>query len=415
MINLFGRRRELKKLASSLGVEVSDDFVSRNGALLESCDALLQRGGPIRVLEYGAGETDESDCRSVSLLCARLAHRTGGSWVSIAWGEGLANRANLSSVGAEVPGGTILDGRSSSLTELDGQFDLVVTMPVLALNEPHPLHSMWAFTQLQPLLANRALVVLLRTSAPSQRREEFVADYLRMLGVQPRWQGPSMAWEWSSTGPAIPERVRGRGVFPPVAGVSVTPEGFLRVFDQIFAPLLAERAGTFRQIFQTLMAKPGPYLIIETGTTRPGGDYASNGQSTTLFDLFVSLFGGRVISIDINPSNVEYCRARVSLNTEVIAADSVRTLRALPEVAQANLVYLDSFDFDPQDTHPSAMHHMHELAAIWGRTRPDLLLSIDDCFGPAAGKHVYVSRFLASLGIEPAFLGRQTGWSFEGV
>jgi hypothetical protein len=408
MINLFGRKRELKKLAASLGVDVDDDFVSRNAALLEACDALLERGRPARVLEYGAGETEEADCRAVSLLCARLASKTGGAWTSVVWGEGAANRANLGALSAEA--GTVIDGRSSSLSELPGPFDLVVTMPVLALNEAHPLHSIWAFAQLQPLLAPQAWLVMLRTNAPSQRREEFVADYLRMIGVAPRFQGSSIAWEWPTGTLSIPSRVRGAGQFSPLAGMKADGAAFLRFYDQVFAPLLAERAGTFRQIFQTLLAKPGPYVIIETGTTRPGGDYASNGQSTTLFDVFVSLFGGRVFSIDINPSNVEYCRTKVSVNTEVIAADSVRTLRALPEVGEASLVYLDSYDFDPNDTHPSAMHHMHELTAIWGRTRPDTLLSIDDCFGPSAGKHVYVSRFLATLGIDPVFLGRQTGW-----
>lgn len=208
-----------------------------------------------------------------------------------------------------------------------------------------------------------------------------------------------------------PELYRTVGVLEPLSsGTRVDGASFLRIFDQVFAPLLRQRAGTFRAMFQFLLAKTAPYLLIETGTTRESGDFASNGQSTVLFDLFVNLFGGRLISIDLDPTNVQYCRGRTSAKTTLLCSDSIQALRSLAEVEDADLIYLDSYDFDPSHPHPSSLHHLEELAAIWRRTKPGCLLAIDDCFGATTGKHAYVARFLDERGNKPIFAGYQTGW-----
>jgi hypothetical protein len=306
---------------------------------------------------------------------------------------------------ARSPRAACLDGASETL-QTERAFDLVVNSPVLERNEMHPLHVSWAFTRLKPLVAPNGSIVFLQTQTG---RHEFVADYARLVGLESvRDAGVFTVTMGKLSEIASWQRMRGQ--LPQLTGIQADAKGFLGLYDQLFAPLLADRAGTFRHMLSAVLERPGPYLIVETGTSRPSGDFASNGNSTLVFDTLVSLLGGRVVSIDINPTNAAYCSRLTTARCEVITSDSVKALSALSEVKEASLLYLDSFDFDGNDPHPSSIHHMHELTACWGLVKSGTLLGIDDCFGPNSGKHVYASRFLATLNVQPLFMGRQSAW-----
>lgn len=186
---------------------------------------------------------------------------------------------------------------------------------------------------------------------------------------------------------------------------------FLDAFDRHFAPLLGHRAATFRAIFGYLLSqRQAPYFIVETGMARAADNWQGDGMSTVLWDRFVTMHGGKVASIDISPEAIRLARPLVSPRTQLICNDSVAGLRDLPGIEQAQLIYLDSFDLDTANPHPSALHHLFELAAIFGRLAPGTLLVVDDCVNDEVGKHKYVKAFFERIGVPPLFQGYQTGW-----
>jgi len=186
---------------------------------------------------------------------------------------------------------------------------------------------------------------------------------------------------------------------------------FLPEYDAQYAPLLGVRTATFRQIFAYLQSTfRGPYRIIETGTSRAEGNWAGDGQSTLLWDKFVSLHGGNVYSIDIEPSHMSVVRPQVSPRTQLICSDSAIALANMKGLQDTHLVYLDSYDLDAHNPHPSMLHHIFELAAIYRQLQPGTLVVVDDCLSSAVGKHVYVKQFFDMLHNPPLFTGYQTGW-----
>ena len=63
-------------------------------------------------------------------------------------------------------------------------------------------------------------------------------------------------------------------------------ETFWAWFNSIAAPQLAKREVSFRKIFEYLDQIEGPLTIIETGCMRELGNWAGDGQSTSLWDKY---------------------------------------------------------------------------------------------------------------------------------
>ena len=210
---------------------------------------------------------------------------------------------------------------------------------------------------------------------------------------------------------------------------------FWRFFEEIAAPRLALREDTFRKTFQYLDRCSSPITIVETGCVRLAGNWAGDGQSTILFDKYVTFRGdnSKVHSVDINPANVEACRALVSSNVNVAVADSVSHLNALTreflnQKIKINLLYLDSFDLDATYWFASASHHLKELVSAWRSIDKETLVVVDDCplyaqlvqnkeggFNTngkvlVGGKGRLVAEFAHQIGVEPNFCSYQAGW-----
>lgn len=164
-------------------------------------------------------------------------------------------------------------------------------------------------------------------------------------------------------------------------------------------------------------------LIIETGCSRQEDNFEGDGMSTLIFDEYVNQNGGTFCSVDINPKNIEFARSKISGNANLVCADSVGFLWNLnKELASANqyidLLYLDSYDFQFENTHPSSFHHTKELLAIIPRLRPGSMIAIDDNFvdsrtGERIGKGDYVAQFFDNVGIKKIYDGYQYVWMFE--
>jgi predicted O-methyltransferase YrrM len=117
-----------------------------------------------------------------------------------------------------------------------------------------------------------------------------------------------------------------------------------------------------------------PAVILETGTSAHGTD------STLLFDSYVRSFGGRCITVDLDPVTVNRARKRVSDQTSVYLGDSVAFLQEMShtELGLVTFLYLDSFDVDFLDPLPAANHCLAEFRACESRLSPGALVLIDD-------------------------------------
>jgi hypothetical protein len=137
--------------------------------------------------------------------------------------------------------------------------------------------------------------------------------------------------------------------------------------------------------------------------------------------------------VDINPENTTLCKKLVSDKVRVETSDSVSFLRDLANnppdgFSHIDLLYLDSFDVDFKNPHPSAMHHLKELTAIARLVSKETLIVIDDaptsasCFVDkgvvtsltsftVGGKGMYVADYAANIGALQCIAGYQAGWT----
>lgn len=188
---------------------------------------------------------------------------------------------------------------------------------------------------------------------------------------------------------------------------------YLPRFDTEFAPKLAKRAPTFRLMLELLEKMPGPISILETGCLRELGCWEGDGCSTVLFDDFINQARGRYLT------SIELSEATAKLASEncprafVRIGDSVKALAGMPENEVISLLYLDSFDFDPANPHPSSLHHLKELAAAQKNLRPGSIIAVDDNHEDGSGKGNYVRDYLSNLGIDPLMDAYQIVWQWK--
>lgn len=211
---------------------------------------------------------------------------------------------------------------------------------------------------------------------------------------------------------------------------------FWNFFNQEIGRKLVLREKTFRAMFEYLDRFARPVTIVETGCTRKGGDWEGDGQSTVLFDRYVSLRDTEsvVYSVDVDPASVAEARRLVSDRVKITNDDGVRFLAQLTQRLSAegktiDLLYLDSFDVDWIYWQKSAAHHIKELCAAIRVVRKDTLVVVDDC--PleglfvvngeqqiqftrqplVGGKGRFVAEFAAMAGAKLEFASYQAGWT----
>ena len=214
-----------------------------------------------------------------------------------------------------------------------------------------------------------------------------------------------------------------------------TPD-FWSYYNEHVSPNLGYRTYSFRKVFEYLDTQPTPITIVETGCLRQLGNFAGDGQSTHLFDRYVTWRGNdsKVYSVDIDPEATAACLEAVSPLVNVGTADSVAFLNQLADVLLAegrrvSLLYLDSFDVDWTYWFPSAAHHLKELCVAIPMIDQETLVVVDDSGIEAmliapnensmqghstnkpSGKGRLVGELAQQLGIPLLIDGYQVGWT----
>jgi len=179
---------------------------------------------------------------------------------------------------------------------------------------------------------------------------------------------------------------------------------FVNYYDKKYANKMGPRRQTFRKIFKLLESKQKNfYVIVETGCARTRDNFLGDGMSTVLFDEFVNFYDGAVFSVDKEKGHCDLANSLTSNKTTVNHSDSVPFLWNLCVDNDIDLVYLDSYDIDfnnSQIQHLSMLHHLKEFCAILPKLKEGAIIAIDDN-RKDGGKGHYVRDFMNSINKKP--------------
>ena len=131
---------------------------------------------------------------------------------------------------------------------------------------------------------------------------------------------------------------------------------------------------SFSTLLEQLEGKQN-LTIVETGTSANAVD------STTLWDAWIRKFGGRLTTIDIDPTRKMIGQHRWSSHTEAVVSDSVDYLNkwSINHPGQSiDIVYLDSWDVDWHHPSPCQVHGLREFQAIIPHLANHAWILIDD-------------------------------------
>lgn len=125
-----------------------------------------------------------------------------------------------------------------------------------------------------------------------------------------------------------------------------------------------------RALIELVNKKKDNYCIVETGCAAGGT------KSTILWDNFVNIFGGKVLSVDLNYKAVKSTNELTTNKTVVTHSDSLIFLPTITD--KIDFLYLDSYDVNFLNPLPSAEHHLKEFNCIKHLLEKGSIILIDD-------------------------------------
>jgi hypothetical protein len=189
--------------------------------------------------------------------------------------------------------------------------------------------------------------------------------------------------------------------------------------NEMFDRLDKRRPG-FEILYERV--KRGRYpTVVETGCSRQPDNWFGDGQSSVVFNAMVEEMEGTLFSVDIDRTACEFARTQTGSRHQIYCADSVVWLQQ----AEINfhkmgrtidVLYLDSYDINVDNWHPSAQHHIYELLAIKGSLAAGSLVAVDDNLimpdGSHVGKGTYVAEWMSRVGKRMIYQGYQWIWEW---
>ena len=172
------------------------------------------------------------------------------------------------------------------------------------------------------------------------------------------------------------------------------------------------RGPTFKAALQMLYQSTGDKYIVETGCQRLHNDFGA-GESTRIFGKFITDFGGRLTTIDINPANMDVAK-EVTINykdrIEYITEDSLVALKTIN--GPISLLYLDSMDcnLDRENSLPQE-HQLKELKICMDKLDKKSIVLLDDNNAPFGGKTAKTNEYLYCNGFYLITSGFQALWT----
>jgi predicted O-methyltransferase YrrM len=137
---------------------------------------------------------------------------------------------------------------------------------------------------------------------------------------------------------------------------------------------------TFRRFFEEIANLAGPFRILETGSSAYGV------SSSRLLSALADATGSSFDTVDLAPRTharvADELRRLYPASTALHAhcGDSVAFLRAIEGIA--NVIYLDSYDLDPDHYDEAAAHGLAEFDALLPKLDPaGAIILIDDTPG----------------------------------
>jgi hypothetical protein len=186
-----------------------------------------------------------------------------------------------------------------------------------------------------------------------------------------------------------------------------------------------DRASSLQIVFEQLEKKKDKnFLIVETGCMRADHGqlaFGDDGASTFIFDDFINHYDGEVLSVDINENNVKHAQGMVSDKTKISCMDSVEFLWNLSSSKKIDFLYLDSYDFDPENPIPSQLHHVKELCSVMKNLKKGTIIAVDDHANTPefasyrstlakGGKAGFIENFMTNIKAEVLHDGYQIVW-----
>ena len=154
--------------------------------------------------------------------------------------------------------------------------------------------------------------------------------------------------------------------------------GLPSVIESMIERQLPERRRTLTIALEGLLRlHEPPYTIVECGSMRDD-DWVASGRSTLVFQQLVSIFGGKVISVDLDPEVCNYAAGETHPDlTHVVCRDATEFLEQ-EQVGPIHLLYLDSVDVDFSTAEYSAEQTRRHLDAGWSQLAPGAVILVDD-------------------------------------
>lgn len=172
------------------------------------------------------------------------------------------------------------------------------------------------------------------------------------------------------------------------------------------------RFETFKLALKLLYERTDNPFIFETGTLRLENDFGA-GYSTYIFGECLSLFGGKLLTVDINPTNIDTCKritSKFSDHITYITDDSLNTINNFE--GKIDLLYLDSFDCPIEgDAHESQNHNLNEFKLAENKLHDKSLILIDDVNFSNGGKARLTHEYLVNNGYNMLLINQQSLWS----
>ncbi len=164
------------------------------------------------------------------------------------------------------------------------------------------------------------------------------------------------------------------------------------------------RRDTFRKTLN-LLSERKVRVLVETATARVGlRGVKGDGASTIVFGMWARENNAVLHSVDISEESINESKAEVIRQglVEYVKLHLEDSLKFLAEFSEpVDFLYLDSYDYDLEDTSiqkASQEHHLAEFKTIESCLHEKSLVLIDDCRLPNGGKGKLAIEYMVGRG-----------------